>query len=120
MNMRINVPVELDRLAVANDCIPRPVEGEPAAGASSPHESAALHVTGEAVYTDDIPELRGTVYAALGLSAKAHARVRGMDLEAVRRAPGVVDPIFQFMPLKNALAHGKSPLAFRAQDTRPG
>ncbi|MCZ4328743.1 xanthine dehydrogenase molybdopterin binding subunit [Castellaniella denitrificans] len=90
MNMRINVPVELDRLAVANDRIPRPVEGEPAAGASSPHESAALHVTGEALYTDDIPELRGTVYAALGLSAKAHARVRGMDLEAVRRAPDVV------------------------------
>jgi len=24
------------------------------------HESAHLHVTGEAVYTDDIPELRGT------------------------------------------------------------
>ncbi len=90
MNMRINVPVELDRLAVSNDHIPRPVVGEPAAGASSPHESATLHVTGEAVYTDDIPELRRTVYAALGLSAKAHAQVRAMDLDAVRHAPGVV------------------------------
>jgi xanthine dehydrogenase large subunit len=90
MNMRVNVPVELDRLAISNDTIPRPVAGEPAAGASSPHESAVLHVSGEAVYTDDIPELRGTLYAALGLSSKAHARVLGLDLEAVRQAPGVV------------------------------
>ncbi len=90
MNMRVNLPPELDRLAVSNDSIPRPVAGEPSAGASSPHESAVLHVSGEAVYTDDIPELRGTVYAALGLSSKAHARVLGMDLDAVRAAPGVV------------------------------
>ncbi len=90
MNMRINAPGALERLAIGNHQIPRPQPGEPAAGASSPHESAALHVSGEAVYTDDIPELRGTVYAALGLSAKAHARIVSMDLEAVRRAPGVV------------------------------
>ncbi|MER1966613.1 xanthine dehydrogenase molybdopterin binding subunit [Castellaniella sp. GW247-6E4] len=90
MNMRINAPGALERLAIGNHQIPRPRPGEPAAGASSPHESAALHVSGEAVYTDDIPELRGTVYAALGLSAKAHARVVSMDLEAVRRAPGVI------------------------------
>ncbi|MGB6242234.1 MAG: xanthine dehydrogenase molybdopterin binding subunit [Castellaniella sp.] len=90
MNMRVNIPVELDRLAVGNDSIPRPVVGEPAAGASSPHESATLHVSGEAVYTDDIPELRNTVYAALGLSDKPHARIVAMDLDAVRRAPGVL------------------------------
>ena len=36
------------------------------------HESARLHVTGEAVYTDDIPEVRGTLYAALVLSPVAH------------------------------------------------
>ena len=36
-----------------------------AQGKELPHESAVLHVTGEAVYTDDIPELRGTLYAAL-------------------------------------------------------
>ena len=29
------------------------------------HESAHLHVTGETTYTDDIPELAGTLYAAL-------------------------------------------------------
>ena len=27
------------------------------------HESAHLHVTGEAAYTDDMPELAGTLYA---------------------------------------------------------
>ncbi len=55
-----------------------------------PHESAELHVSGEADYTDDIPALAGTLFCALGLSQKAHARVKAMDLEAVRTAPGVV------------------------------
>ncbi|MEQ1516252.1 MAG: xanthine dehydrogenase molybdopterin binding subunit [Usitatibacteraceae bacterium] len=54
------------------------------------HESAHLHVSGEAVYTDDIPELRGTLHAALGLSARAHARIRSIDFSAVRAAPGVI------------------------------
>jgi xanthine dehydrogenase large subunit len=62
-----------------------------AAGIPAPHESAHLHVAGEATYTDDIPELAGTLYAALGLSKKAHARVTAMDLAAVRAAPGVID-----------------------------
>ena len=43
-----------------------------AQGAELPHESAHLHVTGEACYTDDIPELRGTLYAALVTSPVAH------------------------------------------------
>jgi xanthine dehydrogenase large subunit len=59
-------------------------------GAALPHDSAALHVTGRAAYTDDLPEPRGTLHAAIGLSTKAHARVTALDLEAVRRAPGVV------------------------------
>ncbi|MBV5325987.1 MAG: hypothetical protein J0626_12405, partial [Rhodospirillaceae bacterium] len=46
-----------------------------AVGVGSKHESAALHVLGQATYTDDIPELHGTLHAALGLSAKAHARI---------------------------------------------
>jgi xanthine dehydrogenase large subunit len=59
-------------------------------GKRHPHESARLHVLGEAVYTDDIPELHGTLHAALGLSQKAHASLRAVDLSAVRAAPGVV------------------------------
>lgn len=58
--------------------------------ASLPHESAELHVSGEATYTDDIPELAGTLYCALGLSQKAHARIKAMDLDVVRAAPDVV------------------------------
>ncbi len=53
------------------------------------HESAVLHVLGEATYTDDVPELRGTLHAALGLSQKAHARVNGINFDAVKRCPGV-------------------------------
>lgn len=54
------------------------------------HESARLHVTGQATYTDDIAELSGTLYAALGLSERAHANILAMDLSAVASAPGVV------------------------------
>src|SRR3546814_1861469 len=64
--------------------------GSGVAGASLPHESAELHVSGEATYTDDIPEIQGTLHCALGMSQKAHARITAMDLDAVRRAPGVV------------------------------
>ncbi|WP_431477280.1 xanthine dehydrogenase molybdopterin binding subunit [Massilia eburnea] len=59
-------------------------------GQSHPHESAILHVLGEAVYTDDIPEAQGTLHAALGLSAKAHARILSLNLEPVKAMPGVV------------------------------
>ena len=59
-------------------------------GQSHPHESAILHVLGEAVYTDDIPEAQGTLHAALGLSAKAHAHILSLNLEPVKAMPGVV------------------------------
>ncbi|WP_454006427.1 xanthine dehydrogenase molybdopterin binding subunit [Alcaligenes sp. Marseille-Q7550] len=59
-------------------------------GVSFLHESADLHVTGAATYTDDIPELHGTVHVALGLSQKAHARLLNVNLDAVRQAPGVI------------------------------
>ncbi|GGP24076.1 xanthine dehydrogenase molybdopterin binding subunit [Silvimonas iriomotensis] len=58
-------------------------------GKSLPHESATLHVTGTAAYTDDLPELTGTLHAALGLSSIAHGRVIRMELDAVRAYPGV-------------------------------
>src|SRR4051794_24253155 len=61
-----------------------------AAGVGYPHESAHLHVAGEACYVDDIPELDGTLYAALGLSERAHAGIQSIDFSAVRAVPGVV------------------------------
>ena len=63
---------------------------ETAAGASVAHESAALHVAGEATYVDDIPELAGTLHIALGLSSQAHANINSINLDAVRTAPGVI------------------------------
>ncbi len=59
-------------------------------GEALPHDSAALHVTGEARYVDDLHEPPGTLHAALGLSTEAHARIVSMDLRPVREAPGVV------------------------------
>ncbi|WP_426208072.1 xanthine dehydrogenase molybdopterin binding subunit [Massilia sp. TWP1-3-3] len=59
-------------------------------GVPRAHESAALHVLGQATYTDDIAELRGTLHAALGLSSKAHAKILAIDLAAVRASEGVV------------------------------
>lgn len=61
-----------------------------AVGVSRAHESARLHVLGQADYTDDIDEVRGTLHAALGLSAKPHAKIVSMDLAPVRASRGVV------------------------------
>ena len=58
-----------------------------------PHDSARLHVTGAADYTDDIPSPANTLHAYLGLSTIARATITSMDLSAVRAAPGVVDVI---------------------------
>ena len=59
-------------------------------GTSRPHESAHLHVAGAAPYTDDLPELAGTLHAALGLSPVAHGTLQGIDLGLLRAQPGVV------------------------------
>jgi xanthine dehydrogenase large subunit len=54
------------------------------------HDSAPRHVSGEALYIDDIPEPPGLLHLCVGQSARAHARVTKLDLEAVRAAPGVI------------------------------
>ncbi len=53
------------------------------------HESAALHVTGKAVYVDDIVEPQGLLHAAVGGSEYAHARITAIDLSAVKESEGV-------------------------------
>jgi xanthine dehydrogenase large subunit len=62
-----------------------------AAGRSLPHESAMLHVAGRAPYIDDLPELAGTLHAALGLSPVAHGRLLHIDVAGLKALPGVVD-----------------------------
>jgi len=56
------------------------------------HESAHLHVTGGATFTDDMPELAGTLYAAIIKSPVAHGELigDGIDREAILKAHGVV------------------------------
>ena len=58
--------------------------------APQPHDAAALHVTGQARYVDDIPVPAGTLHLAFGLSEAAHGTITALDLDAVRAAPGVV------------------------------
>jgi xanthine dehydrogenase large subunit len=61
-------------------------------GKALTHEYAVLHVTGQAQYTDDIPEVRGTLYAALVTSPVAHGELigEGIDREALLAMHGVV------------------------------
>ena len=54
------------------------------------HDSGHLHVTGSARYTDDLPEPKNTLYAAIGLSPHAHANILSINLDKVRQAEGVV------------------------------
>ena len=46
-------------------------------------------ITGQASYTDDI-KLTGMVHAAILRSPHAHARIRSIDTDAARQAPGVL------------------------------
>jgi xanthine dehydrogenase large subunit len=66
--------------------------GATALGRALPHESAHLHVTGGALYTDDLPELPGTLYAAVITSPVAHGELvgEGIDRAALLSQPGVV------------------------------
>ncbi|MDB6091921.1 MAG: xdhB [Gammaproteobacteria bacterium] len=73
------------RPASADHWPPGGIVGEP-----HPHDSAHLHVTGRALYCDDIPLPANALDAAFGMSAVAHGRIRSMDLSRVLGAPGVV------------------------------
>ncbi|MET0238500.1 MAG: xanthine dehydrogenase molybdopterin binding subunit [Sphingobium sp.] len=55
-----------------------------------PHDSAQGHVSGRALYIDDVAEPADLLHLAFGQSAHAHARILSMDLDAVRAVPGVV------------------------------
>ncbi len=59
-------------------------------GQSQTHDSAPLHVTGQARYLDDIALPAGALHLAFGLSSVAHGAITAIDLTAVRAAAGVV------------------------------
>ena len=69
---------------------------------SRPHDSAYKHVSGFADYTDDIKEPKDTLYGAIGLSKKAHAIIKKIDLNKVKSSEGVISVInFQDIPGRN-------------------
>jgi xanthine dehydrogenase large subunit len=59
-------------------------------GAPLPHESAWAHVTGEAVFLDDIPPVRGELFVDFVGSPVARGRITGVDTSGAREVEGVV------------------------------
>ena len=80
-----------------------------ACGTSIAHESAQHQVMGTAPYVDDLPEVKGTLYAAPILSPVAHGKLKNVDVSAVLKMPGVVDVVLTGDipgdPILGAFAH---------------
>ncbi len=55
----------------------------------TPHESAVAHVSGKAVYVDDMPLPEGTLTGRVVFSPHAHARIVSYDLGKARALKGV-------------------------------
>ena len=72
---------------------PAKVKSKGQTGSNMKHESAEKHVTGKAVYVDDMPELPNQLHIAVGGSQHAHAKIKSIDLTSVRETLGVVDVI---------------------------
>ena len=97
------------------------------------HESAVKHVTGAAMYIDDIAAPPGTQEAVLVLSPHAHARILSIDTGAAAVAPGVsaivtasdipgvndIAPVFAGEPVlaEGTAEYAGQPLAAIAADT---
>jgi len=62
----------------------------PVVHSSVAHDSAIGHVTGEAVYVDDILEPAGLLHVYFGASSCARGKVRRMDLSRIEAFAGVV------------------------------
>jgi xanthine dehydrogenase large subunit len=75
------------------------------AGAAIRHDSASGHVTGRALYLDDMPVAPGTLEAALVLSPHPHARIKRIDFSKALAADGVIAAITaKDIPGKNDIA----------------
>ena len=97
------------------------------------HDSAVKHVTGRAVYIDDMPVPPDTQETALVLSPHAHARIVSVDVSAALAAPGVstvltaadipgvndIAPVFADEPVlaENTATYAGQPVVAVAADT---
>jgi xanthine dehydrogenase large subunit len=59
-------------------------------GRNIPHDSARGHVTGESIYIDDMPPLKGELVVDFLWSPVAHGRIRSLNVEPARKIDGVV------------------------------
>ena len=67
-----------------------------------PHDSGYKHVSGFAIYTDDIKEPENTLYGAIGWSKKAHATIQKIDLKEVLNSEGVISVVtYKDIPGRN-------------------
>ncbi|HUG60380.1 MAG TPA: hypothetical protein VMP03_00960, partial [Methylomirabilota bacterium] len=89
-----DVAPAVDGIAPLEDDTAAPPEDEGAPRVvrqAAAHDSAIGHVTGAAVYIDDMREPEGTLHVAPGWCADlSSGRIRDLDLSRVRGAPGVV------------------------------
>ncbi len=67
-----------------------PIKSGLSVGKKLAHDSARQHVRGAALYVDDIGEMAGTLHVAPGYSDATCGTITSIDLEAVRKANGVV------------------------------
>jgi xanthine dehydrogenase large subunit len=59
-------------------------------GKPLPHDSAREHVTGEAVFVDDMPLLANELHVDFVGSPMAHGRIKVIDAAEASRVPGIV------------------------------
>ncbi len=69
--------------------VPVPASSSNVLGKPHFHESAQAQVSGSAIYIDDIPEIKGTLYAAPILSGVAHGYLKKIDASSALNLPGV-------------------------------
>jgi len=62
----------------------------PSIGQSIPHDSARLHVTGQATFIDDMPSMPGELLLDCAGSPIARGTIQSIDLTAARAISGVV------------------------------
>ena len=62
------------------------------------HESGIYHVTGEAVYIDDMPVDNRQLHGHVVYSPHAHARIKSYGLNKAKKLPGV-DAVISFQDI---------------------
>ena len=82
-------PPAMTQPAMGQPAMGQPAMGQPAMGQPHAHESARAQVAGSAHYIDDLPEVKGTLYAAPILSTVAHGRLESVDTQAALQLAGV-------------------------------